>query len=79
MTDTTIKSHGGLLEEGENEIEAARTAYLLAYDAYVEQPTVVNRNAMYEAYAYLTGIRKQYTEARQLLIEKRVLDQQVKP
>lgn len=78
MTDTTIKRHGGLLEEGENEIEAARTAYLIAYDTYVEQPTVVNRNTMYAAYAYLTQIRKQYAEARRLLIAKRVIDQQVK-
>ena len=77
MTDTTIKSHGGLLAEAENEVEAARTAYLITYDAYVEQPTIVNRNAMYEAYAYLTQVRKQYAEARQLLIAKRVIDQQV--
>jgi hypothetical protein len=74
--NTTIKSKG-LLESAEDEIENARTAYLIAYDTYVEQPTVVNRNAMYDAYAYLTQIRKQYAEARRLLIAKRVIDQQV--
>lgn len=74
--DTTIKSHGGLLQEGENELETARTAYLDAYETYREQHTVVNRNAMYTAYERLNLVRSQYREARRLLIE-RACSQQV--
>jgi hypothetical protein len=76
MTDTTIKSRGGLLELGENEIEVARTIYLRAYDAYVEQRTAVNRNEMYKAYEALNQVKARYAEARRLLLT-RVSDQQV--
>ena len=77
-TDTTIKSHGGLLQEGENEIEAARTVALKAYDTYFQDPTIVNRNAMYEAYEQLGKVKAAYAEARRLLFQ-RVSEQQGKP
>lgn len=74
-TDATIKTNG-LLQLGENEIEAARTMYLRAYDEYVENPTIVNRNEMYTAYEKLNQIKRQYADARNLLIQKRIIDQQ---
>lgn len=76
--DTTIKSHGGLLQEGENEIEAARTAALKSYDQYFQDPTDANRDAMYAAYEYLGRVKYAYVEARKLLLQ-RVSEQQEKP
>jgi hypothetical protein len=75
-TNTTQKIHGGLLEAAENEVEAARTIYLRAYDAYIEQPTTVNRNEMYDAYKRLTEIKKLYAAGRKALIQKNVIEKQ---
>lgn len=73
--DTTIKRQS-TLQIGENEFNAARDAYLQAYDTYINQQTVVNRNAMYQAQQKFEAIRKLYEQGRSLLIQKRVIDRQ---
>lgn len=72
---TTIRSHGGPLQIAENEIEAARTAYLKAYDAYIQMKTVVNHNAMYKAWEDLKTIKAQYREGRKVLLAYAIRNQ----
>lgn len=76
MSDTTIKHHGGLLAIGENEIEAARTAYLKAYDTWVEQRTAVNLQARNAACDYLLHVKSLYNAGRKALIQNRVIERQ---
>jgi hypothetical protein len=65
---TTIKSKGGLLQIGEDEIQIFRNKYLKAYDAYIDQKTVVNRNAMYAAWEELRQVKARYREGRKLVL-----------
>ena len=67
-TDSTIKSKGGLLQVAENEVEIARKKFLAAYDAYIEQKTIVNRNAMYRANEELKRVKKLYREGRRIVV-----------
>jgi len=64
LRDTTRKIKA--VQTDENEIQAALTAYLKAYDKYTEQKTLVNRKAMNDAYNHLQEIKKLYDEGRKL-------------
>src|SRR5689334_3767035 len=64
QTDTTRKIK--TIATTENEVGAALTAYLKAYDAYVEQRTTVNRTAMQAAYDHLQEIKKLYDEGHKI-------------
>jgi len=72
----TTQKHGGLLECGENEIEAARTAYLQAYESWANQQTVINLQARNDAYDHLQYVQSLYNAGRKALIQKRVIDHQ---
>lgn len=74
--DTTTIKHGGLLESGENEIDAARTAYLQAYEAWVEMPTIINLQIRNAAYDHLQHVKSLYSAARKALIQKNIIERQ---
>lgn len=75
--DTTVKARGGLLELGENEIEAQRTKFLEVFAVYQADPTNANRDASKAEYRKLQEIKKLYRDGRKAIIQKRVIEKQV--
>lgn len=73
--DTTTVKHN-VSQINENELEAARTAYLQAYETFTKAPTVINHKARCAAYDHLEHIRSLYNAGRKALIQKRVIDRQ---
>ena len=71
---TTIRTTA--IHIGENELEAARTAYLQSYETFAKFPTVINHQARIRAYEHLEHIRSLYNAGRKALIQKRVIDRQ---
>lgn len=65
--DTTTKTYG-LLAMAENEVEAARTIYLNALDAYAQDRTPEARIAVNTAKRNLDSVRQSYREARTALM-----------
>jgi hypothetical protein len=76
LTTTTVRTQAVPLQSTENEVEAARTAYLKSYDAWAEMPTIINKQARDKAYDYLQHVKSLYSAARAALIQKRVIDRQ---
>lgn len=58
------------------ELDIARDAYLAAYEAWMQMPTIINAQARDRAYDHLEHTRSLYSAARAALIQKRVIDRQ---
>ena len=72
-SDTTQKAKAITPED---EITAARNAYLEAHETWINQPTIINLNARLKAYYKLEEVRSLYAAGRKALIQKRVIDRQ---